>query len=169
MGIARSARVRVFAIALLAGLLALLPGTVAGASTGKAELRADLNGAPLQLSKVGNYYCHDFAAPVIHCFTDSKTLETSVAAISATSSVSYVVIFDFTSYAGGYMYLSQDYSILGLIGWNDRISSFIVVNGQSGVFWTDWLYSGVRYAFCCGQSVPYLAGYDNTFSSVFRG
>jgi hypothetical protein len=168
MRVARSRRGRTFAIALLVASLGLQPDAAAGASAGKAELRADLNGAPIQLSRVGNYYCHDFDAPLIHCFSDSKSLQSSVAPIVATSSVSYVVIFDFTSYAGSYMYMSQDYSILGLIGWNDRISSFIVMNGQSGVFWTDWLYSGTRYPFCCGQAVPSLGGYDNTFSSVFR-
>lgn len=49
--------------------------------------------------------------------------------------------------------------MLSLIGWDDRISSFQVKNGQSGVFWTDWLYGGTRYTFCCNQLVASLGSW----------
>ena len=66
------------------------------------------------------------------------------------------------------MYMSDDYQVLATIGWNDRISSFIVKNSMTGKFWTDWFYGGSYYYFCCNSQVQYLGGYDNTFSSVFH-
>jgi hypothetical protein len=39
---------------------------------------------------------------------------------------------------------------------------------KDGRFWTDWLYSGTQYPFCCSTQVPSLGSVDNTFSSVQR-
>jgi hypothetical protein len=66
------------------------------------------------------------------------------------------------------MYFSADYSALALIGWNDRISSFIGQNSGSANFWTDWFFSGSYYSFCCNQQIASLGSYDNSFSSVIR-
>lgn len=66
------------------------------------------------------------------------------------------------------MHMSENYSLLSLIGWNDRISSYVAKNSMSGAFWTDWLYTGVRYNFCCNQQVGSLGSYNDTFSSVFH-
>jgi hypothetical protein len=188
MGHVRSARRRTFRAVLAGVALALMPVATATAAAAESGLRADLDGAPLKLAEVGNWYCHDFDYPVIHCFSDPAILESAVAPIlgrsatgfgvgssaatasqaSSTSGVNYVLVFDFTSYAGAYMYMSQDYTVLATIGWNDRISSYWALNSQSGKFWTDWFYSGSYYSFCCNQQVPSLGGYDNSFSSVFR-
>jgi len=154
--------------ALLIVSLAGPAGAFAGAAphAAKTGLRAELNGVPIELAKVGAYFCHDFAYPQIHCFTRASDLEAAAAPIVATSGVNWVAGFDFTSYQGPYMYFSQNYSVLATIGWNDRISSIIAVNNQSGRFWTDWFFSGTSYGFCCNQQIPSLGGFDNTFSSV---
>jgi hypothetical protein len=138
--------------------------------TGSAgsNLTADLDGRPLELANVGSYYCHDFAYPKIHCFSQPATLNAAVQPILAAGSSTYVVVFDYAFFAGPYMYLSQNYTVLALIGWNDRISSFIVENNHSGKFWTDWFYSGSYYFFCCNEQVASLGSYDNTFSSVYQ-
>jgi hypothetical protein len=39
---------------------------------------------------------------------------------------------------------------------------------MSGKFWTDWLYSGNYWYFCCNSQVSSLGRYDDTFSSVFH-
>lgn len=148
--------------------MAFGPGPAVGLAGPPDGLHADLDGKPLQLAQVGNYYCEDFSYPAIHCYSDSRALEASVSTTLAATSIDYVVIYEFTTFQGAYMYLSQDYSILAFIGWNDRISSFRGINSQSGVFWTDWLYSGTRYAFCCNVWVSSLGVYDNSFSSVFQ-
>src|SRR5258707_15699592 len=88
------------------------------------DLKAYLDGKPIPLAEVGSWYCEDFAHPIIQCYSSSKALEMEVAPTisamsSATSSVTYVVIYDFTTFQGGYMYLSDDYPALGVIGWND--------------------------------------------------
>ena len=64
--------------------------------------------------------------------------------------------------------MSEDYSVLSLIGWNDRISSFKGRNSQLGAFYVDWFYSGTVWAFCCNQQVANLGSYSNTFSSIRR-
>jgi hypothetical protein len=146
----------------------LMPGPVTAREPSGRELRADLDGKPMALVDVGRSYCHDFDYPVIHCFSTPIALEAAVESTAALAGVDYVTIYEFSTYQGAYMYLSEDSWALSGIGWNDRISSFVVRNGQSGAFWTDWLYSGTKYNFCCNSQVPALGGYDNTFSSVYR-
>jgi hypothetical protein len=135
------------------------------------QLTADLNGAPIALAGVGHWFCEDFAYPAIHCFTSSRALERSVSASLSSASataLTYVVVYEYTSYQGAYMYMSDDYQALSVIGWNDRISSISVRNSMSGKFWTDWFYTGTGYYFCCNSQVSYLGSLDNTFSAVFH-
>lgn len=131
-------------------------------------LSADLDGHPINLVDVSKYYCHDFAYPRIHCFSRASDLTAAVAPTVAAGSVTYVVVFDYTSWQGPYMYFSQDYTVLATIGWNDRISSYIGQNNQSGRFWTDWFFTGTSYTFCCNMSAASLGSFDNTFSSVYQ-
>lgn len=153
----------------LVGLLAPLSPALAHASGGAGPnggLSADLNGKPIPLVQVGNHFCDDFDYPLIHCFTTASALDASDAQVLSATSVEYVTIYDYPLYAGSYMHVSQDYTVLATIGWNDRVSSFIVRNGQEGHFYTDWFYGGTGYYFCCSQMVNGLGSYDNTFSSV---
>jgi hypothetical protein len=166
----------------LAGLLlvaaALLPGSVSAEPPKDGEVRASLDGKPIPLGDVGRHYCHDFAYPEIRCFSSAAGLEASTAdalalespgdGMMAASGAPYVTIYDYTFYQGSYMHLSEDYWALSLIGWNDRVSSFIGRNWESGAFWTDWFYGGPRYYFCCNWAVSSLGVYDNAFSSVLR-
>jgi len=135
-------------------------------------MTADLNGKPIPLKEVGNWYCEDFDAPAIHCFSDPGALNARVSstleAAAAGTAVNYVIVYDFSGFAGIYMYMSQDYTALFTIGWNDRVSSFIALNSQAGTFYQDWFYGGSPYGFCCNQQVSYLGSLDNTFSSVHR-
>lgn len=157
---------------LAVGLLmlsAILPGAAFAGEPGAPEhLRADLDGKPIPLAEVGDWYCHDFDAPAIHCFSSPKALETDVAPILAATSVTYVVVYEYPTFQGAFLYISNDVTVLGTLGWNDRISSFSVRNSMSGWFWTDWFYGGSGYSFCCNSWVGSLGSYDNTFSSVFH-
>lgn len=158
--------------ALIAVVTILVLGVAGPASAGRPQsgdqLRADLDGKPISPLDVGKWYCHDFAYPLIHCFSDPKRLEDSTQVTLAASGITYLTVYEFTTYQGAFMHMSANYSLLSLIGWNDRISSFQVKNGQSGSLWTDWLYSGTRYNFCCNQLVGSLGSFNDTFSSVFR-
>jgi len=153
-------------------LLACLPGVAdaangASASNGTTPT-AYLDGRPIPLADVARYYCDDFSYPVIQCSTSPVVEATRASLTSLLSSIDYVTVYEYAGYAGAYMNMSQDYSALSLIGWNDRISSFKARNSETGSFFVDWFYGGSTWSFCCNTQQPTLNGYDNTFSSVER-
>jgi hypothetical protein len=164
---------RRFRFGLLAALAVTISGVPAPPATfagtaGASQLSADLDGKPIQLVEVGNWYCDDFSYPVIHCFRDPAELEARAASIEAVTAVDYVTVYDQTGFAGSYMHMSEDYTVLTLINWNDRISSLKGRNSQSGHFYVDWFFGGSKYGFCCNQQLTSLGSYDNAFSSVHR-
>jgi len=154
--------------AVALGISMLMPGAASAAAPAQ-QMSATLDGRPLKLSAVADWDCDDFSYPVITCFSDPNKLNLRDAAILASTSIEYVTIYDFTTYTGSFMHVSQDYTALAAIGWNDRISSFVAKNSQDGHFFTDWFYGGTGYYFCCNQNVPSLGSFDNTFSSVHQG
>jgi hypothetical protein len=138
------------------------------AAANQSEMSADLEGRPIKLSDVSKYHCHDLDYPRIHCFRSESSRDDATTSRLAASGVAYVIAWENGGYSGNSVILSQDYTVLATLAWNDRISSFKVQNSQSGRFWTDWFYGGTFYAFCCNQTVPYLGSYNDTFSSVYR-
>lgn len=139
------------------------------------HVTADLDGTPIAVDRIADNYCTDRAFPVIHCFSSAAALESSRAAatslaIQAAQPSDYVVVYSGTSYSGSYMYLSQGYDALAVVGWNDRIRSFHALNGLSGRFYTDWFASGAMMSFCCNSAVPSLSSiFDHQISSVYGG
>lgn len=149
-----------------------------------SSIAAELDGRPIPASEISHHYCHDRDYPVIHCYSTPPKLEVAVrrpgvasstpsstpeSAIQTASTSEYVVIYSGTSYAGAYMYLFQDYDVLALIGWNDRIRSYRSRNGASGVLYTDWFASGSSLSFCCGGAATYLpSAFDRQISSTYR-
>jgi hypothetical protein len=80
-----------------------------------------------------------------------------------------VIVFDHESYGGPSAYLSQNYANLGVIGWNDRITSFKALNSQSGHFAEHANNGGAWYSFCCNQQVLNVgSAWNDKFSSVYR-
>jgi hypothetical protein len=132
-----------------------------------ATLVAYLDGKPLALKLVSNYYCDDFAYPVIECSIRPASVEAR-AALTLLAGNDYVTIYEQSNYSGTYMNVSQDYPTLITIGWNDRISSFKARNSETGRFWTDWFNGGSSWPFCCNSQLSSLGAYDNTFSAVQR-
>jgi hypothetical protein len=151
---------------LLGGGVAARP--VAAIAAPSLQVVAFLDGKPLPISQVADYYCDDFSFPVIQCSVQASALEVRLSLVLAASDVTYVTIYDQPSYFGSFMAVSQDYSALSLIGWNDRISSFKGRNSETGTFYTDWFYGGSSWSFCCNVQQPSLNAYDNTFSSIRR-
>jgi hypothetical protein len=167
----RFARATVLLASLLLIAASIAPISVAAAGPKEDRLRAFLDGKPIPLGEVGEHYCHDFDYPEIQCYSTAAELEGTTASpemAALAAGVTYVTVYDYTLYAGSYMHISQDYWSLSTIGWNDRISSYIARNYETGSFWTDWFYGGTRWNFCCNSSVSDLGGFSNTFSSVFR-
>jgi hypothetical protein len=143
------------------------------------DLRADLEGRPIDPEQASSYFCHDFDFPQIHCFSTPSELDAAVAQpVSAPSRgvvaaafgpADYVTVYSLPTYAGSFAHLSQNYDALATIGWNDTISSYKARNSRTGSFYEHWFAGGSKKTFCCNQNVPSLpSGVDNTFSSVYR-
>jgi len=157
----------------LALTVCVAPG--ASAAAGAPVPSADLAGAPIALADVGSYYCHDLNYPRIHCFARAQDLEVSLALVQATqmaqplgaTSAQYLKLFDLSGYAGVYIYLSANYNDLGVIGWNDRVSSYVGVNSLAFGMWTNVNMTGNGLLGCCNQHAATLPSlYDNQISSA---
>ena len=131
-------------------------------------LTATLDGRPIPLEDVGKYSCDDFSYPEIRCWSTRVLADGRALLVTLLTSTDYVTIYDGTSFTGASMNVSQDYSALFSIGWNDKISSFKGRNSETGTFYTDWFYTGTFYAFCCNTQVASLGAFNNTFSSIIR-
>lgn len=174
---------RLMGIALSLGLIILSVEPVVAASEGSmvSPVRAVLEGRPIPVDRIARFHCHDFDFPIITCFRSAAHLDSATRAAvstrSADSSVSsaalaaadYVTIYSLSNYQGSSMNLSQDYTGLFAIGWNDTVSSYRARNGYSGTFYSEWFAGGAATTFCCYVNVGTLpAAKDNTFSSVYR-
>jgi hypothetical protein len=143
-------------------------GAAAGGGGAVVTPTAYLDGKSIPLADVSRYYCDDFSYPVIRCSTSELVAEARATLTLALASVQYLTIYDQALYGGGWMHVSQDYTALVFIGWDDRISSFKARNSETGRFFTDWFFGGSIWSFCCNQQQASLGGYDNTFSSIAR-
>lgn len=172
-------RTMVLAIAFAIATTAVLAPTAADARTSDVPplIIADLDGIAIPATEAGDYFCHDFAFPHVHCFAAAERLEQALRSPLAVGTLSvsygtsdYLTVYSSPSYGGSYAHLSQNYDALWVIGWNDRIRSLKVRNSARGSFHVDWYAGGARYDFCCNSEVPYLSStYDSQFSSVYRG
>ena len=161
---------------LAVGLMVLSSMTIAAlaypgatrAAEADPQLTATLDGRPIPLEDVGKYYCDDFSYPEIRCSSTRVIPEARAAAVTILATVDYVTIYDGGGYSGAYMNVSQDYSALAVIGWNDRISSFRGKNSEAGTFYVDWFYGGTAWSFCCNTQTANLGSYNNVFSSIKR-
>jgi hypothetical protein len=172
----RSAR----ALGLLFSLALLASATPSNASAA-GPVRAFLDGRPVSLAEARSLSCHDFDYPVLTCFRTPAELEAAAAAragsvveggaagtLSATTT-GYVIVYVDGGYSGSARALSQDYSYLGTIGWNDVISS-LRSYGATGHFWEDAPSGGFEYFFYPTSAVSYVGDYYNDkFSSLYFG
>jgi hypothetical protein len=139
-----------------------------GAAAAGDEVTAYLDGKRIPTADIGRYHCDDFAYPVIRCSVTAVMPRVRSTVATLLSSADYVTIYDGINFAGPSMTMSQDYSALLTIGWNDRASSFRGRNSATGKFWSDWMMGGTYTWFCCNQQVSSLGAANNTFSSVQR-
>lgn len=148
-------------------------------ATSEPVIVADLGGRPIPAVDVGRYHCEDSDFPRIHCYTSAAELERAVASrLAAPTSeglrapatvlaTNYVRVFADTGFQGASAYLSTPYDDLGVIGWNDRISSFQGQSGNGGTFYQHIYEGGAAYSFSAYQIVTYVGdAYNDTFSSV---
>jgi hypothetical protein len=156
---------------LMAAAMLNAPLTALAADEPTARLRAFLGDREIATSEAGRHHCHDLDHPVVRCYRSAAEAERAVAERlqqeASLLATNFVRVFEHASYNGASAYLSQNYSDLGSIGWNDRISSYRVLNGGSGTFHQPVSYSGIQLGFCCNDNVSSLsATYNDQFSSV---
>ena len=164
----RQLRSITLALVLATPILLAAPLPPTSASDASVTLVAYLDGKPIALADVSKYYCDDFSYPLIECSVSALVTSSRALLVGLLTSVDYVTIYEFTSYSGSMMNVSQDYTVLATIGWNDKISSFKARNGETGTFYVDWFYGGSQWSFCCNTQQSSLGGYDNSFSSLQR-
>lgn len=167
-------------ILAIAGVISSAAPAAASGTSG--AVTADLEGRAIPVAEIPAYYCHDRDFPRIHCFRTANALERARVAtpsariaagalsLSTTASTSdYAMIYSDVGHTGSYTVLSQNYDALAIIGWNDRIRSYTVLNSASGSFYTDWFAGGYRLGFCCNSYVSSLSPtFDATISSAYR-
>lgn len=162
-----SARARLIGM-VVGALISVVASVPVEARPARGGMSADLDGVPIKLEEVGSWFCDDFSYPAIHCFSSPAKLESRATQILAVQAVDYATVYELPLFAGSYMHISQDYTALFTLGWDDRISSLKGRNGQTSHFYVDWFYGGATYAVCCNSQVGSLGSRDNTFSSVHR-
>jgi hypothetical protein len=161
-------------LALIGAVLLAASAVQPAAASHPARVTADLNGRPIPVAEVGKHYCYDRDFPAIHCYSTADGLESARSSAAglepaAAQSTDFVIVYSGQTYSGNYFYISQNYDMLAVAGWNDRIRSYRVLNGSSGHYYTDWFGSGAVQSFCCNSAIPYLsATFDAQFSSVYR-
>jgi hypothetical protein len=141
------------------------------------HVRADLNGRVIAVSDIPKYYCHNLANPIIHCYPTAAARDLAVATAAITQAKTpdvwdqqtYVELFDLSGYSGASIYLSGDYANLGVLGWNDRASSYIAGNNLRSGLYVNTSYTGDSLYVCCNQSASSLSStFDNKISSARR-
>jgi hypothetical protein len=171
----------IIAVALFLVTAGVYAPDPAGAAS-EPVIVADLGGRPIPAVDVGRYHCEDTDFPQIHCYRSAAELEAAMArrlaapaqsglAAPATAlATNYVRIFRDQLFGGPSAYLSVAYDDLGIIGWNDRISSFQGQAGAGGTFFEHIYGGGFAYPFSAGQQVTYVGDASNDkFSSVRPG
>ncbi len=170
----------IMALAACLVVLLVLPGAASAhdsSVTGPpGPVVADLAGHTIAVGEIPHWYCHDLDFPRIHCFATAAELEHALAthqsarpAGTAGASIDLAIYAD-ANWQGGTTVISQAYPDLGTIGWNDKISSFKVLNGVAGHFATDIYNSGAYDYFAPYQLTTYVGNaWNDTFSSVYPG
>lgn len=146
-------------------------------------IQAELNGHAISLADVSRSHCHDLAYPLIRCFLTPVERDADEAAVAmamspgrsapfgaAASAISPYVRWYLDANSGGPSFdASVVYSDLGVIGWNDKISSFMTYAGGHPRWWRDVGFTPVSWDWGVGVSVAYVGNAANDqFSSVER-
>lgn len=141
-------------------------------AAGGQNLRATANGEAISLREAGGMSCHDLAFPVLTCYPTSAEMLDAVdswlkdSRAAAAATIGYVVVFEHGAYAGAAQTISRDYSYLGDIGWNDKVSS-LKSYGASGRFWEHAPNGGLIYYVYATSRSPYVGDlYNDKFSAV---
>ena len=146
---------------------------------------ATYEGAPIEPHTASSYFCHTRDWPVVRCFASQAEVDSDLDWVEPTepgdspasasdSDVSpdwnygtpYSLAYWDINYGGSVLTLYGNVTYLGLIGWNDSISSFKSVNCGIPRYYIDSEYSGMYWQNGCNTWSPNLYSYNDSFSSV---
>jgi hypothetical protein len=148
---------------------------------------ATYEGVPIDPHAASSYYCHTRDYPVVRCFASQAEVDRDLhwveptqpggpaASVASGSSdagpdwpqgVAYTIAYWDISYGGSALTVFGPLPYLGVLGWNDSISSFKSVNCGLPRYYVDAEYSGSYWQNGCNAWSPSLGSYNDTFSSV---
>jgi|ERR1035437_9509847 hypothetical protein len=174
-------------------LLTGVPAQVIAASSLEAiaddgtVVTATYEGVPIDPHTVSRYFCHTRDYPAVRCFASQAEVDeglgwveptapggTAASAASSSSDVSpdwpqgvaYSIAYWDINYGGSALTLFGALPNLGIIGWNDSISSIKSVNCGIPRYYIDANYRGIYWQNACNVWSPNLYSSNDTFSSV---
>jgi hypothetical protein len=141
-----------------------------------AQVTAALYGQPIPLKDVVNHHCHDLDMPTIRCFDTAEERDGDAMGLVSEGltlqplsllNLTYALVYTAPDYGGSSMLISSPVPDLGVLGWNNVISSFKSTNGGRPKWWANANYGGDMSQWAASAWVPYVGDdVDNTFSSV---
>lgn len=130
---------RWIAIAAVLGAL-LIPAIRPTSAADESEVRVVLGDTELDPAEAADFHCHDRDLPTITCFATSDERDDDLSAGDSGSTLladPYVALFEDEGYGGASYVAYNPFSDLGVIGWNDMITSFKSLNGQRPRLYAD--------------------------------
>ena len=148
---------------------------------------ATYEGVPIDPRTASRYFCHTRDYPAVRCFASQAEVDEDLGWIEPTApgntpeaarfnssdvspdfppGTAYSIAYWDINYGGTALTLYSSLPNLGLLGWNDSISSFKSVNCGVPRYYIDANYSGVYWQASCNTWTPNLYGSNDTFSSV---
>ena len=171
----RTVRVALILVAAMSALLSPGANVAAAATTSTpapAQVEAYLDGVPIPVSSVPNYFCTMRAYPTIRCFgteaaRDADT-EQAMRVATATSACPMVLVYQDINYGGGNsVFYTGNIPDLTTLGWNDQISSFKQYSTMQVRWYQNSNYGGTSWMWSAGAWVSNVGGAANDqFSSL---
>ena len=176
-------------------LLSGVPAQVIAASRlqaiapGGTEVTATYEGTPIDPQTASRYFCHTRDYPVVRCFASQAEVDEDLGWVEPTEpgnppratmshssllspdwpqGLAYSIAYWDINYGGSALTLFGALPNLGVIGWNDSISSFKSVNCGIPRYYYDANYGSVYWQNSCNMWTPNLYSYNDTFSSVLN-
>jgi hypothetical protein len=189
----RRLAVRLATILVMAlSLVSSMPGAAAATSPSATDpdglvVTATYREQPIDPAQASHYFCHTRDYPVVRCFATQaevdndlglvepqapgvapKPGDTGAGAPLQAMSVAYTIAYWDINYGGSALTVYGAVPSLGVLGWNDSISSIKSVNCGVPRYYVDASYRGLYWQNSCNTWSPNLYSSNDTFSSVLN-
>jgi hypothetical protein len=186
----RSAALLTLAFSLMSGMPAASAASQPATVDPNGNLvTATYEGRPIDPVQASHYFCHTRDYPIVRCFASQEEVDRDLGLVEPLASVgaatsgaqsdqsladvspdwaggAYTIAYWDIDYGGTALTIYGAIPYLGVIGWNDNVSSFKSVNCGIPRYYVDSNYSGTFWQNSCNTWSPNLYAYNDTFSSV---